>query len=96
MRKITVNNKMYSISLEYIFGLFEGDGSITIQLKPNKSHKIGKQIILILEIHQHVIDVDLLKAVSIFLGCGTVEVGRKVGSPDTWVYRLRISRQADI
>lgn len=96
MRKITVNNKEYYISIEYIFGLFEGDGSITIQLKPNKSHKMGKQIILIFEIHQHVIDVDLLKAISIFLGCGKVEVGRKVGSPDTWVYRLRISTQVDI
>jgi hypothetical protein len=96
MREIIVNNKTYKVSLEYIFGLYEGDGSITIQLKPNKSHKTGKQIILILEIHQHVIDVDLLKAISIFLGCGKVEVGRKVGSPDTWVYRLRISTQADI
>lgn len=96
MKKITVNNKIFNITLEYIFGLFEGDGSITIQLKPNKSHKTGKQVILIFEIHQHVIDVDLLQAISIFLGCGKVEVGRKVGLPDTWVYRLRISAQAEI
>ena len=33
---------------------------------------------------------------SIFLGCGQVEVGRKTGSSDTWVYRLRISKQTDI
>lgn len=50
--------------------LFEGDGSFTIQLKPNLSHKIGKQVILIFEIHQHVIDIDLLKAISLYLGCG--------------------------
>jgi hypothetical protein len=40
--------------------------------------------------------VDLLKAISIFLGCGKVEIGRKVGAPDTWMYRLRISTQTDI
>ena len=95
-KTIIINNKTYNLSLEYILGLFEGDGSITIQLKPNKSHKTGKQIILIFEIHQHVIDVDLLKAISVYLDCGKVEIGRKVGSPDTWVYRLRISSQNDI
>ena len=57
---------------------------------------MGIQIVLIFEIHQHVIDVDLLKAMSVFLGCGQVEVGRKTGSSDTWVYRLRISKQTDI
>ena len=96
MKQITVNNKTYNLSLEYIFGFFEGDGSITVQFKRNKFHKMGIQIVLIFEIHQHVIDVDLLKAMSIFLGCGQVEVGRKTGSSDTWVYRLRISKQTDI
>jgi len=96
VKKITIDNKIYILSLEYILGLFEGDGSITIQLKPNISHKTGKQVVLIFEIHQHVIDVDLLKAISIFLDCGKVEIGRKVGAPDTWVYRLRISTQTDI
>ena len=84
------------MSLDYIFGLFEGDGSITIQLKPNSSHKTGKQVILKIEFHQHVIDVDLLEAISIYLGCGKVEVGKRIGQPDTWVYRLSISRQTDI
>jgi hypothetical protein len=56
---------------------------MTIQFKSNKSHKTGKQIVLIFEIHQHVIDVDLLKAISIYLNCGKVEIGVKVGSPDT-------------
>ena len=93
---IHVNDKTFKLSLDYIFGLYEGDGSITIQLKPNKTHKTGKQVILIFEIHQHVIDIDLLKAISIFLGCGKVEIGRKVGAPDTWVYRLRVSTQKDI
>ncbi len=96
---ITVNNNNYTISLDYIFGFFEGDGSVTIQLKPNPSHKSGKQVVLIFEIHQHVIDVDLLKAISIYLNCGKVvalRIGRKVGSPDSWVYRLRISTQNDI
>jgi uncharacterized ubiquitin-like protein YukD len=96
VKKITIDNKIYILSLEYIFGLFEGDGSVTIQLKPNISHKTGKQLVLIFEIHQHVIDVALLKAISIFLDCGKVEIGRKVGAPDTWVYRLRISTQTDI
>jgi hypothetical protein len=96
MKSITINNKIYKLSLEYILGFFEGDGSITIQFKPNKTHKTGKQIVLIFEIHQHVIDVDLLKAISIFLDCGKVEIGRKVGNPDTWVYRLRISSQYQI
>ena len=73
-KTIIINNKTYNLSLEYILGLFEGDGSITIQLKPNKSHKTGKQIILIFEIHQHVIDVDLLKAISVYLDCGKVEI----------------------
>ena len=73
-KTIIINNKTYNLSLEYILGLFEGDGSITIQLKPNKSNKPGKQIILIFEIHQHVIDVDLLKAISVYLDCGKVEI----------------------
>jgi len=96
VKKITINNNIYILSLEYILGLFEGDGSITIQLKPNPSHKTGKQVVLIFEIHQHAIDMDLLKAISIYLGCGKVEIGRKVGAADTWVYRLRISTQIDI
>jgi len=41
VKKITIDNKIYILSLEYIFGLFEGDGSVTIQLKPNISHKTG-------------------------------------------------------
>jgi len=61
-----------------------------------EGYKTGKQIVLIFEIHQHVIDVDLLRAISIFLNCGKVEIGRKVGNPDTWVYRLRVSSQKDI
>lgn len=83
MKTITVNNKNYNLSLDYIFGFFEGDGSITIQLKPNSSHKTGKQVILIFEIHQHGIDLDFLKAISIYLDSGKVEIGRKVGKPET-------------
>jgi hypothetical protein len=96
IKTIVVNNKIFNLSLEYILGLFEGDGSVYIQLKPNSSHKTGKQVILNWDIHQHVIDVDLLQAISIYLGCGKVEVGRKVGNPDSWVYRFRISNQNEI
>jgi hypothetical protein len=83
IRKIIVNNKAFFLSLDWILGFFEGDGSMIIQFKPNHSHKTGKQIILIFEIHQHVIDVDLLKAISIFLNCGKVEIERKLGTPDS-------------
>ena len=96
MKKIVLNNKIYNLSLDYILGLWEGDGSIYIQLKPNQSHKTGKQVILNWDIHQHVIDVDLLHAIKIFLDCGKVEVGKKTGNPDSWVYRFRISRQTEI
>ena len=74
VQTININNKSFKLSLDYIMGLFEGDGSLTIQLKPNLSHKTGKQVILIFEIHQHVIDVDLLKAISVYLDCGKVEI----------------------
>jgi LAGLIDADG endonuclease len=94
--EITVNGKIFKLSLEYVLGFFEGDGSITIQLKPNSTHKTGKQVVLIFEIHQHAIDIDLLKAISLFLRCGKVEIGRKIGEPESWVYRLRISTQTDI
>lgn len=96
MKKIVVNNKAYNLSLDYILGLWEGDGSIYIQLKPNHSHKTGKQVILNWDIHQHAIDLDLLHAIKLFLGCGKVEVGKKVGSPDNWIYRFRIFRQTEI
>lgn len=96
IQTININNKSFKLSLDYIMGLFEGDGSITIQLKPNLNHNTGKQVILIFEIHQHVIDIDLLNAISVYLGCGKVEVGRKVGNPENWVYRFRISTQKDI
>jgi hypothetical protein len=93
---INVNNKTYKLSLEYVFGFWEGDGSITIQLKPNSTHKTGRRIILIFEIHQHTIDLDLLTAISIYLGCGKVEVSKKLGNKETWLYRLRISTQTEI
>lgn len=93
---IKINNKCFKLSLDYIMGLFEGDGSFTIQLKPNLSHKTGKQVILIFEIHQHVIDIDLLKAISLYLNAGKVEIGRKIGDTENWVYRLRISKQKEI
>ena len=96
MKEIIINNKIYHLSLEYILGLFEGDGSIYVQLKPNPSHKFGKQVILNWDIHQHVIDVNLLHAISKFFNCGKVEVGRKVGVEESWVYRYRISNQNDI
>lgn len=96
MKEIIINNKIYHLSLEYILGLFEGDGSIYVQLKPNPSHKFGKQIILNWDIHQYVIDVNLLHAISKFFNCGKVEVGRKVGVEESWVYRYRISNQNDI
>lgn len=95
-KKIIVNNKEYTLSCDYILGLFEGDGSVTIQLKPNTSHKTGKQVILIFEFHQHAIDQDLLTAISIYLGCGKVSISKKVGSPDSWIYKLRISSQSEI
>jgi hypothetical protein len=38
---------------------------------------------LIFEFHQHAIDIDLLKAICIYLGCGKVEVSRKVGNEET-------------
>ena len=94
-KKFTVNNKVYSLSLEYILGLFEGNGSFIIQLKPNISHKTGKQINLKFEIHQQAIDVDLLEAISIYLGCGKVEIGKRKNDPANWVYRLSIYRQKD-
>jgi intein-encoded DNA endonuclease-like protein len=94
--EIIVNGQIYKLSLEYILGFFEGDSSVTIQLKSNSTYKTGKQIVLIFEIHQHAIDVDLLKAISLFLGCGKVEIGRKVGEPESWTYRLRISTQTEI
>lgn len=83
MKTIIVNNKIFKLSLEYIFGMWEGDGSFTIQLKKNPSHKTGKQVFLIFEIHQHVIDVDFLKAISLFLNCGKVEIGKKEGRPES-------------
>jgi len=93
---IVVNGKVFNLSLEYVLGFFEGDGSLTIKLKPNSTHKTGKQVVLIFEIHQHAIDIDLLKAISLFLGCGQVEIGRKIGEPESWVYRLRISTQTEM
>ena len=96
LKKIIVNNKTFLLSLDYILGLFEGDGSIYIQLKPNSSHKTGKQLILNWVIHQHVIDVDLLQAIALYLECGKVEIGQKIGHSDNWVYRFRISNQSDI
>ena len=95
-KQIIVNKKVFKLSLEYILGLFEGDGSITIQLKSNPRHKTGKQIVLIFEIHQHVIDKDLLIAISTFLGCGKVEIGRKLGAADSWTYRFRVSSQKEM
>ena len=41
MKEIIINKKKFYLSLEYILGLFEGDGSIYVQLKPNSSHKTG-------------------------------------------------------
>ena len=41
MKEIIINKKIFYLSLEYILGLFEGDGSIYVQLKPNSSHKTG-------------------------------------------------------
>jgi hypothetical protein len=52
-------------------------------MKPNATHKIGKQVILNFDIHQHAIDLDLLNAISIYLGCGKVEVGRKSGNKES-------------
>jgi len=91
IKLIIVNNKSFKLSLDWILGFFEGDGSLTVQFKSSHSHLTGTQIVLIFEIHQHVIDVDLLKAIAIFLNCGKVEIGRKVGASNTWVYRLRVS-----
>ena len=96
MKEIIINKKKFSLSLEYILGLFEGDGSIYVQLKPNSSHKTGKQLILNWDMHQHVIDVDLLHAISTYLNCGKVEIGRKIGGKESWIYRYRISNQTDI
>lgn len=75
-------NKIFILSLEKILGFFEGDGSLTVQLKPNSTHKTGKQVILIFEIHQHAIDVELLEAMRIFLGMGKVEISKKVKEPE--------------
>ena len=96
MKEIIINKKIFYLSLEYILGLFEGDGSIYVQLKPNSSHKTGKQVILNWDIHQHVIDVDLLHAISTYFNCGKVEIGRKIGGKESWIYRYRISNQTDI
>lgn len=95
-KEIILNKKIYKLSLDYILGFFEGDGSITIQLKPNPRHKTGKQVILIFEIHQHGIDKDLLKAISVFLDMGNVEISNKTGVEKNWIYRLRVSTQKDI
>nr|UEK25962.1 hypothetical protein [Mutinus fleischeri] len=95
-KEIIINNKIYHLSLEFILGFFEGDGSVTIQLKSNPRHNTGKQVILIFEIHQHAIDKDLLKAISIYLDAGKVEIGRKIGEESNWTYRLRISTQKDL
>jgi hypothetical protein len=95
-KTIIVNKKVYKLSLEYILGFFEGDGSITILIKPAPSNKTGTAICLFFEIHQHVIDKDLLIAISNFLGCGKVGIGRKIGSEDSWIYRLRVTSQKEL
>jgi hypothetical protein len=97
---ITVNKKKFKLNISYILGFFEGDGSCVIQLKPNSNHKTGKQVVLIFNIHQHQIDKDFLTAISIFLGCGKVEIGNKGitkdGLTEIIIYRLRISRQSEV
>lgn len=90
--------KTFNLSLEWILGFFEGDGSFNIQLKPTAHHKTGYSVILIFEIHQSAIDVDTLRAIQNYFGVGKVEIGRKVkkDSPQTWVWRLRISSQKEL
>jgi LAGLIDADG endonuclease len=77
-KSILISEKPYNLSLEWILGFFEGDGSFNIQLKPTAHHKTGYSVILIFEIHQNAIDVDLLRAIQCYLGVGKVEIGRKV------------------
>jgi hypothetical protein len=97
-RTITVNGKEYHLSIPYILGFFEGDGTTFVTLKPNPSHTLNYQVVLVFSISQHSVDVGLLHAISIYLGIGEVNINQKINKNNkiTVIYRFIITKQSDL
>lgn len=90
-KHIDIAGTQYKFNLDWLIGFFEGDGTFIIQLKPNKSHKIGYQVVLKFEIYQSNIDRNILEAIRLFLDCGKVELSKKEAHTTKAVYRYSIS-----
>lgn len=56
----------------WIAGFVSGEGCFDINIKKNKTHRIGKQVILRFSLKQHEKDKSLLVLISKYLGCGNI------------------------
>lgn len=74
---VTVKGKTYLLSDPYIVGFLEGDGSIMISLFKKSTNKNGYQTRGIVTFYKTQEDKELLKAISLYLGCGTVKLNNK-------------------
>ena len=88
---IDIEGSIYKISCDWVLGFFEGDGTFIIQLKPNKSHRLGYQLILKFEVYQSGIDKNILEAVRVYLNCGKVVLSQKDINSSRTVYKYSIT-----
>jgi len=82
----------FKVSLGFILGLFEGDGSLLISISTKSTNLTGYRVRLSFSITLHVKDISVLHAVQEFLGVGVVEPDNK----DKDVYRFIVRSQSDL
>jgi hypothetical protein len=82
------NGEMFNLSLAWIIGFLDGEGTFAFYLNKNKELTLGFQIQAAFVIVQGEADYYLLTAIANFFGCGTVAVNHADKTSVRYQYRV--------
>ena len=84
-QRLYVRDLPVKLDAEWITGFVDGEGCFHVGINPHADMRSGYQVLPEFTVVQHERDVELLRALQVYFGCGVV----RTNHGDRWAYRVR-------
>jgi hypothetical protein len=84
-QRLYVRDHPMKLDAEWVTGFVDGEGCFHVGINPHADMQCGYQILPEFTVVQHERDVELLRAIREFFGCGVV----RTNHGDRWAFRVR-------